>query len=140
VLDAALLDGTFLVVSAAIAFLIRLVFGGSGTASGGAVAVGVGFWVLAGLAYVLFFWGTVGQTPGARFLGTRLLSDGVPGGLGLRRALRRVVGTVLAAIPLGLGFLGILTREGRTAFNDRFAGTEVAYVRDEPRAPWAGPR
>jgi len=62
------------------------------------------------------------------------------GGIGLRRAARRLLGTVLAAIPLGLGFLGVLTREGRTGFHDRFAGTEVAYVKDDARAPWAGAR
>jgi len=122
-----------------IAFLIKTVFGG-GTASGGVVALGLGFWVLAGAAYLLFFWAAAGQTPGMRFLGIRLLTDDVPGGIGLRRAARRLLGTVLAAIPLGLGFLGVLTREGRTGFHDRFAGTEVAYVKDDARAPWAGAR
>ena len=135
-LDAALLDGAFLALSAVIAFLIKTVFGG-GAASGGLVAVGLGFWVLAGAAYLTFFWGVAGQTPGMRFLGIRLLTDGTPGGIGLRRAVRRLVGTVLAAIPLGLGFLGVLTREGRTGLHDRFAGTEVVYVREVARAPWA---
>jgi uncharacterized RDD family membrane protein YckC len=138
-LDAALLDGAFLAVSAVIAFLIKTVFGG-GTASGGVVAVGLGFWVLAGATYLLFFWGAAGQTPGMRFVGIRLLTDDAPGGIGLRRAFRRLVGTVLAAIPLGLGFLGVLTRDSRTGFHDRFVGTEVAYVEDEARAPWAGSR
>jgi uncharacterized RDD family membrane protein YckC len=139
-LDAALLDGAFLALSAVIAFLVRTVFGLGGTASGGAIALGIGFWLLVGAAYLLFFWGAAGQTPGMRFIGIRLLVNGAPGGIGPRRALRRLVGTVLALVPLGLGFLGVLTRDRRIGYNDRLAGTEVAYVKDEARAPWAEPR
>jgi uncharacterized RDD family membrane protein YckC len=136
-LDVALLDGALILLSAAIAFLVKAVFGGGGGVSTPAVAAGVGVWILAGVAYLTFFWGAVGQTPGMRFLGTRLLTAGDPGGIGPRRAWRRFVGTVLAAIPLGLGFIGILTGADRRGFPDRFAGTAVAYVPDAARAPSA---
>ena len=55
--------------------------------------------------------------------------------LGLRRAWRRLVGTVLAAIPLGLGFIGVLTRDDRRGWADRRAGTDVVVV-DPATAPW----
>src|SRR4029453_5004298 len=70
---------------------------GRGGAGGGAA---LWFW-LAGL-YLLSFWALAGQTPGMRFLGIAL--DG--GGLGLRRAIRRLFGFALATIPFGAGFLG----------------------------------
>jgi hypothetical protein len=44
---------------------------------------------------------------------------------------------VLAAIPLGLGFLGILTRDDRRGWPDRRAGTDVIAV-DPEIAPWSG--
>ena len=66
-------------------------------------------------------------------------------GRGLRRLARgsafaahwrRLGGAVLAAIPLGLGFLGILTRDDRRGWPDRRAGTDVIAV-DPEIAPWA---
>ena len=48
--------------------------------------------------------------------------------LGARVAFRRLVGTWLAAIPLGAGFLGILFSERRHGLQDRIAGTDVVYL------------
>ena len=60
-----------------------------------------------------------------RFFGVRL---GVEGrGLPPRRSLRRLVGLFLAAIPFGLGFLGILIDERRRGWQDRLAGVDVLY-------------
>jgi uncharacterized RDD family membrane protein YckC len=115
---------------------VKTVFGGGG-ASAPAIAVGVGFWLLAGGAYLTLFWGIVGQTPGMRFLGIRLIVDGEPGGIGARRAVRRLLALPLAALPLGAGFLGIVTRDSRQGFHDRAAGTEVGLVPDLARAPWS---
>jgi hypothetical protein len=52
-----------------------------------------------------------------------------------RRAWRRLVGGALAAIPLGLGFVGVLTRDDRRGWHDRRAGTDVVVV-DPELAPW----
>jgi len=50
--------------------------------------------------------------------------------------VRRLVGLVLAVLPLGLGLLGILIGDRRRGFQDRYAGTDVTYVAD--RLPgWA---
>jgi hypothetical protein len=52
--------------------------------------------------------------------------------------LRRLVGLFLAAIPFGLGFLGILFDERRRGWQDRFAGVDVLYEgRESAAAPWS---
>jgi uncharacterized RDD family membrane protein YckC len=135
-LDAAALNGGFLALSAIVTFLIRTVFGGH-NASDSAIVVGLGFWIAAGCAYLLLFWGLAGQTPGMRFFGLRLVCRGAPGGIGAGPAVRRLVGLVLAAIPLGAGFIGILVGDRRRGFQDRLADTEVAYVPEAARAPWS---
>ena len=68
-------------------------------------------------------------------MGIRLEADGSPQ-LGARVAFRRLLGTTLAAIPLGAGFLGVLFSERRRGLQDRIAGTDVLYV-PERAAPWA---
>ena len=63
-----------------------------------------------------------------RFLGIRLDDyDGTPH-LSPRTATRRLVGIVLAAIPLGAGFWMILFSERRRGLHDRIARTEVILV------------
>jgi len=43
----------------------------------------------------------------------------------------RLSGLFLAAIPLGLGFLGIVFDQRRRGWQDRLAGIDVLYERDE---------
>jgi uncharacterized RDD family membrane protein YckC len=120
---------------AAVAALIGSALGGNGV-SGLAFALGGGAWFALGAAYLVAFWSLAAQTPGMRFFGIRL---GVEGhGLPVRRAVRRLVGLALAAIPLGIGFLGILFDERRRGWQDRLAGADVLYEdREAARAPWA---
>jgi uncharacterized RDD family membrane protein YckC len=122
---------------AAIAALIGSFFSGGGSGvSGFALVLGSAAW--AGLAafYLVAFWSLAGQTPGMRFFGLRL---GVAGhGLPPRRSLRRLAGLFLAAIPFGLGFLGILFDERRRGWQDRLAGVDVFYEgRERAVAPWS---
>ena len=42
--------------------------------------------------------------------------------------IRRLIGFIIAAIPLGLGFLGVLTDDRRRGWQDRFARTVVLYA------------
>jgi uncharacterized RDD family membrane protein YckC len=122
---------------AAIVALIGSFFSGSGDGlSGFALALGSAAWVGLAAFYLVVFWSLAGQTPGMRFFGIRL---GVAGhGLPLRRSLRRLVGLFLAAIPFGLGFLGILFDERRRGWQDRLAGVDVLYESREPTvAPWS---
>ena len=122
---------------AAIVALIGSFFSGTGNGvSGFALAVGSVTWIaLVGL-YLVTFWSLAAQTPGMRFFGIRLGTEGR--GLSPRKSLRRLVGLFLAAIPFGLGFLGILFDERRRGWQDRMAGVDVLYEsRDVAVAPWS---
>jgi uncharacterized RDD family membrane protein YckC len=122
---------------AAIAALIGSFFsGGASNVSGLALVLGTGAWLALGSLYLVTFWSLAGQTPGMRFFGIRL---GVVGrGLPLRRSLARLIGLWLAAIPFGLGFLGIIFDERRRGWQDRLARVDVLYEANEPTpAPWS---
>ena len=93
-----------------------------------AIALGTAYLVSLSAAYLFFFWTLAGQTPGMRFLGIRIDDyDGTPR-LSPGTAVRRLIGIVLAAIPLGLGFLVVLLSERRRGLHDRIARTEVILV------------
>ncbi len=71
-----------------------------------------------------------------RFLGIRLDVEGR--GLRFGLAVRRLIGMMLAAIPFGLGFLGIFFDERRRAWDDRMSRTDVLYEGNERgAAPWS---
>jgi uncharacterized RDD family membrane protein YckC len=122
---------------AAVAALIASAFtGDSSGVSGLALAVGTTAWFTLGSLYLVGFWSLAAQTPGMRFFGIRLGAEGH--GLGLRRSLKRLLGMILAAIPFGLGFLGIFFDERRRAWDDRLSGVDMLYVENEPTAaPWS---
>jgi len=135
---AMVVDGVFVNLAftafVALVTLVANVFGGSG--EGGtslAIAVGSTAWLSFGAVYLLGFWTLAAQTPGMRFLGIRL-DERLP----LRRAVRRLVGLGLAILAFGLGFLGIVFRERRQAWDDRMSGSEVVYDERRPEAaPWS---
>ena len=136
-LDAVILNGIFIVISAVIALAASLIGDGNADLSKSEVALGFVGWMIAWGCYLLFFWSLSGQTPGMRFLAISLQADGTRQ-IGLRRAVRRLVGLGLAIIPFCAGFLGILFSERRRGFQDRFADTDVVYVRLRERAaPWS---
>jgi uncharacterized RDD family membrane protein YckC len=140
VLDAAFFNLSFFLTAAVIAFAFSAISPGSESLSDfstPALALSTGAWLAWISGYLVFFWSISGQTPGMSFLGLRLEADGVRH-LGLRRAVRRLFGTVLALLPFGLGFLPILVEERRRAWNDRIAGTEVVRVPAEPLTPRLG--
>ena len=88
-------------------------------------------WALVVANYFVLFWSTAGRTPGMRVLGLRVVGpDG--GHPGLPRSIVRLVGLLLAIIPLGAGFLPVLVDDRRRALQDLMAGTLVLYV-EEPR-------
>jgi uncharacterized RDD family membrane protein YckC len=122
---------------AAIAALIGSFFSGNGDGlSGFALALGSAAWVGLAALYFVVFWSLAGQTPGMRFFGIRLGADGR--GLPPSRSIRRLVGLFLAAIPFGLGFLGVLFDQRRRGWQDRLAGFDVLYESQAPTpAPWS---
>lgn len=74
--------------------------------------------------YFLFFWSLSGQTLGKLLMGSRVV-DRRGGALGFGRAALRLAGTLLAILPLGAGFVGLLTDPERRGWHDRIAGTKV---------------
>ena len=97
-------------------------------------------WLVGGLAgaavwlavttYLVAFWTLGGQTPWMRVIGLQVLGpDGRPPGLG--RSVVRLIGLVLAIIPLFAGFLPILFDDRRRGLQDYIAGTVVTA---DPRA------
>jgi uncharacterized RDD family membrane protein YckC len=83
-------------------------------------------WVLLAGSYFVLFWRAAGQTPGMRLLRLRVRGpDGEPPSIG--RSLVRLIGLVLAIVPLFAGFLPVLFTERRRGLADLMAGTVVVY-------------
>jgi uncharacterized RDD family membrane protein YckC len=96
-----------------------------------------GYVVLAG-AYFTLFWTATGQTPGMRLFHLRVLgADGSSVSIG--RAALRVVGLVLATIPLFAGFLPVLFTERRRGLPDYLARTVVVYDDRRPATSGGSP-
>ena len=77
------------------------------------------------MLYDIGFWLLVGQTPGKRVMGVRVVrTDGKR--LKFGNALRRAIGYVISGI-LFLGYIWILFDNRRQGFHDKVAGTMVVY-------------
>jgi uncharacterized RDD family membrane protein YckC len=88
-------------------------------------------WMLIAGTYFVLFWSSAGQTPGMRLLRVRVHGPaGDPPSIG--RSLVRLVGLVLAIIPMFAGFIPVLFTKRRRGLPDVLAGTVVRY--DGPRA------
>lgn len=129
-LDGVILNALFAAFSALVALALTELFGSGEGVSTPALLVGTGAWLAGAALYLVSFWSLAGQTPGMRFLGIHLDAGGERR-IGARRARRRLLGSILAALPLGLGFAGVLG-ERRRGLHDRIAGTQVLY--EESRA------
>jgi uncharacterized RDD family membrane protein YckC len=83
-------------------------------------------WALLAGAYFVLFWSATGQTPGMRLMRLRVRG---PAGqdLSIGRSLVRLVGLVLAIVPLFAGFIPVLFTERRRGLPDFLAGTVVLY-------------
>jgi uncharacterized RDD family membrane protein YckC len=123
-LDALLAQLLFLVGAAS----IGLVLGLAGDLRPGWLSGSLagGGWLLAVIVYFTAFWSGTGQTPGMRLMRLRVLTaSGAPPSW--PRALLRLVGLLLAIIPLLAGFLPALFDSRRRALPDYVAGTTVVY-------------
>jgi uncharacterized RDD family membrane protein YckC len=122
--DTALTLVLFLVV-AGIAGLIASLVGGLRPAWLAGALLGSG-WSLIAATYFVLFWSSAGQTPGMRLLHVRVhgLHGGTPS---IGRSLVRLVGLVLAIVPMFAGFIPVLFTERRRGLPDFLAGTVVRY-------------
>jgi uncharacterized RDD family membrane protein YckC len=96
------------------------------------VAAGAWLFLVWSAAYFVTFWSSTGQTPGNRVMQIRVVraTDGTL--LRPRRALLRLVGLMLAALPLFLGFLPILLNQRRRGLQDWIGGSVVVGVAEAP--------
>jgi len=131
-IDVVIIDAVALVVAAA-AVLIISILPGSQKLHTLEVAIAAAVFAVWCIAYFTVFWSTTGQTPGDRVMHIRITR---PDGARLHavRAMLRLGGTVLAAIPLFAGFVPILVNERRRAFNDWLADTVVTNADPPPSA------
>jgi uncharacterized RDD family membrane protein YckC len=137
VIDGAILNAGFLALSGVITLVASLAFGAGGDASAPAIVIGTAAWAVAGSLYLIGFWALAGQTPGMRFTRIRLDSD-KGRRIGLRHAVRRLVGVVLSIVTFGIGLLGVVFSDERRGWPDRLGGTIVVYADTGPAAaPWS---
>jgi uncharacterized RDD family membrane protein YckC len=78
-------------------------------------------------AYYAFFWFFAGMTIGDAVLGIRIVRTNGKR-IGPFRTLIRLIGYVIALIPLGLGFFWILIDNHRPGWHDKLAGTFAVYA------------
>lgn len=91
-------------------------------------ALGGALYVIWTIAYFITFWTTTGQTPGGRLMRIRVLRSKGDGTLPPGRAILRLIGLTLAAIPLCAGFVPILLDDRRQGFQDWLARSVVVHA------------
>jgi uncharacterized RDD family membrane protein YckC len=129
-IDAGVVYGSLLLISAAIAALINVF--ATGDQHAGAVILALGFfaWTLIALTYLVIFWSGAGRTLGMSFVAIRMLSEKGeqvrPG-----QAFRRAIWLGISALPFFLGFVGVLFEPERRGWPDRRAHTVVCYADPE---------
>jgi uncharacterized RDD family membrane protein YckC len=124
VADAALTNALF-VLGGALVGLVASLFGELRPAWLVAVLAG-GAWLALVGTYFVVFWSALGQTPGMRLMRVRVVAaDGAAPEVG--RSVLRLIGLVLAIVPLFAGFLPALFDRRRRALPDYFGGTTVVY-------------
>ena len=126
-IDAGVVYGGLLLISAAIALLVSTIVSGDNEAGRVVIALGAVAWALIGAVYLVVFWSGAGRTPGMSFVGIRMLAtDGSEVRTG--QAIRRAIWLPLSALPFLLGFWGVLFEQRRRGWPDRRAGTLVFYA------------
>jgi uncharacterized RDD family membrane protein YckC len=129
-IDAGIVYGSLLLITAAIAAVVSAFSSGDQHGSGVVLALGFIAWSLIAIGYLTIFWSGAGRTPGMSFVAIRMLSeDGErvrPG-----QAIRRALWIGISALPLLLGFWGLLFDHERRGWPDRRARTVVCYADPE---------
>ena len=109
----------------AIDLLAKLLGGDQSLNARQALAGGAVWFLWLGLYFVIF-WTLTGQTPGDRLMSIRVFST-KSDRIRIRQAVLRFIGLLLAALPLGAGFLPILVDDRRRGFHDWLAKTAVRW-------------
>jgi uncharacterized RDD family membrane protein YckC len=136
VIDVVTVNAIALVVSVVMGLVLSTLIPGKQSLDLPTVLASATAWIVFLGGYFVGFWALVGRTPGMRLMGLELVTT-AGGTVGPARAVARVAGMVLAAIPLGAGFLLSLVDDRRQGLQDKLAGTVVLYA--SPRALSAPP-
>jgi uncharacterized RDD family membrane protein YckC len=131
VIDAAIVNTVAFAIAASVSLALSI-FGVSldELPTGLSLAVGAGGWIVLNLVYFIGSWTLAGQTTGMRLMSICVKrTNGDP--LSFRRSVQRLIGSVIAAIPLFAGYLLILVDDRRRGLNDRLAGTVVVFLTEE---------
>lgn len=122
----------------AIDLLARLLGGDQSLSAKEALAGGLAWFLWLGLYFVVF-WALTGQTPGDRVMSIRVFSS-KGDRIRIRQAVLRFIGLLLAALPLGAGFLPVLVDDRRRGFHDWLAKTVVRWDSETtPESPLPEP-
>jgi uncharacterized RDD family membrane protein YckC len=122
----ALVINLIAVVTGALINLVASILGKQNGLTSAEAVVGAIAWWLWVTAYFVSFWTLTGQTIGCRVMAIRV-ENAAGGGIRWPQSLRRFAGCVLAALPLGAGFLLTLVDDRRRGLQDRIGGTVVRW-------------
>ena len=138
-IDAAIIDLVAIVVAGAVALALSVLSVSTGSLDTALIVGGGALFLAWSVGYFVTFWSTTGQTPGSRLMRitVRTAEDGDV--LRPRRAAVRFFGLVLAAIPLGAGFVPILFDERRRGLQDMLARTVVVEAPELSRGSGPSP-
>lgn len=79
--------------------------------------------------FYIAFWAFAGATPGKILLGMRIVGpDGGTNGIGILRAILRLIGYMVSSLFFYLGFIWIILDNENRAWHDIIAGTHVVQV------------
>lgn len=127
VLDVVLIDVLTIIGAAITALVLDTIVPGQNRLSVTAIFTAGAVWLVAVGGYFVGFWALVGRTPGMRVMRLEVrAADGDH--VSVARASLRFVGLIIAAIPLGAGFLLALVDDRRQALQDKIARTVVLYA------------
>ena len=86
-------------------------------------------WLIIWMVYFVLFTGLRGQTPGKQVWGIRVVTgDGEIPGIG-RAVMREVVGRIVSAIVLLLGYIWVVFDSRKQGWHDKIGGTYVIRAR-----------
>ena len=138
-IDAAIIDLVAIVVAGAVALALSVLSVSKDSLGTALIVVGGALFLAWSVGYFVTFWSTTGQTPGSRLMRITVRTADDADVLRPRRAAVRFVGLVLAAIPLGAGFVPILFDERRRGLQDMLAGTVVVEAPELSRGSGPSP-
>jgi uncharacterized RDD family membrane protein YckC len=136
-IDALVING-IAVITGAVVNLIASFFGHQGHISPVAALLGGAVWIAWSALYFTVFWSLTGQTPGDRLMGIRVYST-TSDRIRIRQAFLRYWAMLLAFLPLGAGFLPVLTDDRRRGLHDKIARTVVRWDEGEEVTAIAAP-